>query len=376
MPDTEKPVVDEPTGDEATEKREQAPAEAPEAAPPKDDDEGPAGDEAAAEEAEDDAPDLAGLELELAAARAKLGEFKDKLLRAAADYDNYKRRAAKEREDAKQFGIESLLKDLLPVMDNLERGLEHARKAGDDETNPLFEGVTMVHKQFGDTLGRHGVEGFDSQGTEFDPNLHEAIHKIETDAVPPGHVAEEFQKGYLVNGRLARPALVIVAAAPVAPEQEPEPEEAPAEPEEAPAEPEEVPAEPEEAPAEPEEVPTESDEVVDEETPAPKPDEAPPGHTEMVLGAKVADASPELLEHRQLDGAALVVEVADLTPAARAGMQPGDVLTKAAGRPLTDARSFSRIVRSALPRHKFVTLTFLRGDGDEPQQTQLGARRR
>ena len=341
MSDTEEPEVAGPDDTESSPEPPSDDAPPAQAAADQDDD-GPPADEAPAGETEA-APDL---RLDLAAAEARAAEFKDKLLRVAADFDNYKRRAAREQEDARRYGNEALLKDLLPVLDNLERALGHAGAGEGVDTGVLLDGVTMVHKQYLDALRRHGVEAFDSQGEEFDPNLHEAIHRRETDAVPPGHVAEEFQKGYMVHGRLARPALVIVAAAP--------PEAAP--PEAAPAE------EPAEEPVE--------EPVEDSDPPT-----AGAVQTEDVLGVKVADATTEQCEALGVQGAAVVLEVGDLTPAARAGVEAGDVLTEAAGRPILDARSFARAVRAALPRHQTITVTCLRGD-DEPRQIQIGGRRR
>lgn len=136
-------------------------------------------------------------------------ELHDRLLRTAADFENWKKRAKKESDEAQQRGREALLKELLTVLDNLERALKHA--APDD---PLAQGVQMVEKQFVAALEKFGVTRFSAAGQPFDPSLHDAIQQIETDAVPPGTVAQEFAQGYLSGNRLIRPAMVAVAKAP------------------------------------------------------------------------------------------------------------------------------------------------------------------
>lgn len=141
----------------------------------------------------------------------KLRDEHEKLLRAAADLDNYKKRAAKERAEVEKFGTERLLKDLLPVVDNLDRALAHAQK--DD---PLSGGVKMVLKQLEDVLGRHGVRGFTAMGQPFDPARHEAMQQVVSAAEPPGTVVMEHARGFTLHDRLVRPAMVGVAVAPPA----------------------------------------------------------------------------------------------------------------------------------------------------------------
>ncbi len=142
----------------------------------------------------------------------KLRDEHEKLLRTAADLDNFKKRAQKEKEEVQKFGAERLLKDLLPVVDNLDRALEASAKTSDFES--LRQGVAMTRKQFEDALGRHGVKGFSALGQPFDPHLHEAMQQVETAEVPANHVAAELVRGYTLNDRLVRPALVVVAKAP------------------------------------------------------------------------------------------------------------------------------------------------------------------
>jgi molecular chaperone GrpE len=143
----------------------------------------------------------------------------ERSLRAAADLENYKKRAQKEKEEVQKFGSERLLKDLLPVMDNLDRALEAATKSPDIDS--FQKGVAMTRKSFEDALARHGVKSFSAKGQAFDPRVHEAMQQVETAEVPAGHVAYEVLRGYYLNERLVRPALVAVARAPAAPPPEP-----------------------------------------------------------------------------------------------------------------------------------------------------------
>lgn len=142
----------------------------------------------------------------------KLRDEHEKMLRAVADLDNYKKRAAKEKEDVQKFGVEKLLKDFLPVLDNLDRAVEHAASASDFEG--LKTGVAMTRKLFEDALGKSGIKSFSAKGQAFDPRLHEAMQQMESAEVPPGHVALEVARGYMLHDRLVRPAMVVVAKAP------------------------------------------------------------------------------------------------------------------------------------------------------------------
>jgi molecular chaperone GrpE len=137
-------------------------------------------------------------------------ELKDQLLRLAADFDNYRKRAARQMEETRKFGTEKLLVDLLLVLDNFDRALDHAKS----ENGPLIQGVRMVAKQLTDTLAQHGVVGFTSRGEPFDPERHEAIAQMPSEDQPPGSVLEEVVKGYMIHDRLLRAAQVVVAAAP------------------------------------------------------------------------------------------------------------------------------------------------------------------
>ncbi len=135
-------------------------------------------------------------------------DFKERMLRAAADLENYRKRAEKEKEELKKYGAKHLVKDLLSTIDNLERALEHAQSG--DEAN-IIDGVDMVLNQIHDTFEKHGIEVFDAEGNEFDPELHEAIQQVETTEHTSGTVVEQFQRGYQIHDRLLRPAMVSVA---------------------------------------------------------------------------------------------------------------------------------------------------------------------
>jgi molecular chaperone GrpE len=155
------------------------------------------------------------LELEMSQERGRkvfeqLKEEHERLLRTAADLDNYKKRAARERDEITRYGNERLVKEVLPALDNLERAL--AAAAGRED--PLADGVRMTRRLLEESLGRFGVKGFSAKGQLFDPRLHEALMTVETADAAPGTVVEEQQRGYFLHERLIRPAAVLVAAAP------------------------------------------------------------------------------------------------------------------------------------------------------------------
>jgi molecular chaperone GrpE len=156
--------------------------------------------------------ELESLRRELAGKELEAKENYDRLLRQAAELENFKRRAAKEKEDAIRYGNESLLKDLLPIVDNLERAVSYAEGGGNGK--PLLEGVEMVLKNFLDVLAKHGVKQISAQGEPFDPQKHEAIAQIETEEFSPNTVVTEHHKGYFLSDRLLRPSLVSTAKPP------------------------------------------------------------------------------------------------------------------------------------------------------------------
>jgi len=139
----------------------------------------------------------------------ELREHHDRLLRVAADFDNYKKRAAREKEEWVKFANEDLIKSILPFVDNLERAVNHSEKTEDIQS--LVEGIKLTVQQLLQTLNRFGVSPIESLGKPFDPAMHEAMLVVETDQHEPNRVVEEFQKGYLLNDRLLRPATVSVS---------------------------------------------------------------------------------------------------------------------------------------------------------------------
>lgn len=148
----------------------------------------------------------------------------ERLLRVSADFENYKKRQTRERAEAVKFANEGLLKELLPVLDNMERALQATRAAAEQDggnVGAVIDGVEMVFRQLTDALSRFGVQGFSALGQRFDPSRHEAVAQREDASVPNQTVIEEYQRGYLLHDRLVRPAMVVVssggpAAAPAA----------------------------------------------------------------------------------------------------------------------------------------------------------------
>jgi molecular chaperone GrpE len=149
------------------------------------------------------------LETELAAAREEARANHDRWVRERADLDNLRKRGARERQDAARFGSEALLRDLLPIIDDLDRAIAAARDGS--KGKPLIEGVELVRKAFIDALQRHGVERLTAEGERFDPARHEAVAFIESDTHDPHHVVEEHRAGYRLHDRLLRPAMVTVS---------------------------------------------------------------------------------------------------------------------------------------------------------------------
>lgn len=159
---------------------------------------------------------IAALEAELAKASASAAEFKDAALRAKADADNIRRRAAIDVDKAKKFALEKFANELLPVIDNMERGLQHADKTN-EALVPLIEGIELTAKSLESALEKFGVKAVNPEGEAFNPELHQAMSMIESADVAPNTVITVMQKGYELNGRLIRPAMVMISkAAPAA----------------------------------------------------------------------------------------------------------------------------------------------------------------
>lgn len=145
---------------------------------------------------------------------AKAQEHWDRLLRVSADFDNYKKRAAREREDATRYANKSLMENLVPILDNLEMALAAASSQPGGASDALVTGVKMVFSQLRTALAQSGLEEIDAAGQPFDPNWHEAVSQLPSADVPEGTVIQQIRKGYKLKDRLIRPASVVVAKKP------------------------------------------------------------------------------------------------------------------------------------------------------------------
>ena len=161
---------------------------------------------------------VAELEAKVARLEQEKKENWDKFLRAAADLENHRRRSKRDLDDARAEAKTRVLKEMLPVVDNLERALQHAdeavqklQKGEPSDIAAIVDGVRLVLRQFGHAFERTDVTPVEAEGQPFDPNVHEAISQVETDDKPPGTVVSVLQRGYKLGDRLLRPALVVVA---------------------------------------------------------------------------------------------------------------------------------------------------------------------
>jgi molecular chaperone GrpE len=166
------------------------------------------GQETSARENEQDLPpeELGRL---LEDARSQADEHWDQVVRTRAEMDNLKKRHQRELENAHKFGLEKFVGELLGVWDSLEMGYNAARENHDVEK--LLEGTELTLKMLGDAMSKFGVEQIDPEGQPFDPQVHQAMGMVPTDDVPPNTVVQVVQKGYALNGRLVRPAMVMVS---------------------------------------------------------------------------------------------------------------------------------------------------------------------
>lgn len=165
----------------------------------------------AADDANEAAGDIADAELTIETLQQELAAAKDATLRAAAEAQNARRRSEQDVEKARKFALERFAGDLLPVVDNLERALEAASEAPD--ANAIAEGVDLTLRSLLDVLGRFNIEQVDPAGEPFDPQLHEAMTMVPNPEMEPNSVMDVMQKGYTLNGRLLRPARVVVSKA-------------------------------------------------------------------------------------------------------------------------------------------------------------------
>lgn len=148
---------------------------------------------------------------EAEALQAEIDILKDQILRAQADSQNARRRAEQDVERARKYALEKFVNELLPVADNLERAIA-AGDADDEAQKAVLEGVQLTHKSLVDTLKKFQVEAIDPEGEPFDPQLHQAMSMVPNPDVEPNTVLNVFQKGYTLNGRLVRPAMVVVSS--------------------------------------------------------------------------------------------------------------------------------------------------------------------
>jgi molecular chaperone GrpE len=153
-------------------------------------------------------------ELKEQAARAE--ENWERLLRTTADLENFKKRAARDKQEAIKYANEALLRKLVPVVDNFDMALAAAQTAGTEAGQSLQAGISLIFQQFKSVLAEAGLEEVDAAGKQFDPKLHEAISQEERSDVPEGQVVQQLRKGYKLRDRLLRPASVVVAKQPVA----------------------------------------------------------------------------------------------------------------------------------------------------------------
>lgn len=133
-------------------------------------------------------------------------DFRDRYLRSLADFENFRKRSEREKNDFQRYALAGMVRDLLPVLDNFDRGLEHA-----EEGDEFHKGMALIYKQLFDVLQRHGLKPITESGVRFDPNIHEGVVRVEDASVPSHTVVEVMQKGYFLHDRLIRPAMVKVA---------------------------------------------------------------------------------------------------------------------------------------------------------------------
>lgn len=153
---------------------------------------------------------IAQLEEQLAVKENESRENWDRFVRERADLENYRKRVNREKEELLNYGNKSLIEEILPVVDNLERALAHA---SEDGLTAVVEGIRMTHGMLLTALKKFGVSPVEAAGAQFDPAFHQAMAQVPTDEHPPNTVVEEYQKGYMLKERLIRPAMVTVATA-------------------------------------------------------------------------------------------------------------------------------------------------------------------
>lgn len=149
---------------------------------------------------------------------AELAEKDDAQLRLQAEFENFRRRSLKEKQESFKFGHQNLVKDLLSAVDNLERALEHGAQNAGAEVKGILDGVELVYREILGELAKHAVQEIQAEGAVFDPAVHEAMGQIPNGEVPPNTVLQVLQKGYVIHDRMIRPSRVIVSREPTAEE--------------------------------------------------------------------------------------------------------------------------------------------------------------
>jgi len=149
------------------------------------------------------------MQQELNDAKTKSEEAMDKMMRLAAEFDNYRKRSAREHENIRKFAAENIIKELLPIVDNFERGIESVNDLKDFDS--FLNGVKLILNQMINLLEKEGVKQIKAVGEVFDPNIHEAVMHVNSDDYPENIVIQEFQNGYILNDRVIRPAMVSVS---------------------------------------------------------------------------------------------------------------------------------------------------------------------
>ena len=162
------------------------------------------------------APEMVPAE-QVTAALEAAADFKDKLLRTLAEMENLRRRTEREVNDARVYGVAGFARDVLAVADNMHRALgtieAELREHADGKMKALIEGVELTERELLKAIEKHGVKKFSPEGEKFDPNVHQAMYEVQDSELPPGHVAQVIQAGYMLGDRVLRPALVAVTKA-------------------------------------------------------------------------------------------------------------------------------------------------------------------
>ena len=162
------------------------------------------------EEARLEAPSVEALETEIAQLMAKVNDQAESVLRAQAEMQNVRRRAERDVENAHKFALDKFASDLLPVVDSLERALDAAGQLNDEAVKGMKDGIELTLKMFVDTLAKHGLQQLNPAGEPFNPEFHQAMTMVPHPELAPNTVLDVLQRGYTLNGRLVRPAMVVV----------------------------------------------------------------------------------------------------------------------------------------------------------------------